>query len=100
LFKLHAAKVATPDEAAVVVAVHSSLLPPPLVAAKLTFDVSVVTTFPPASSIETTGCVAKAVPPVAFPEGGVVKTSTFETPVDTVTKVVAEVSPVAVAVIV
>ena len=64
---LQAAKVATPDTAALGLAVHVSTpleLPVPGVIARVTLAVLVVTVLPSASWIATLGCVGQFTPPV------------------------------------
>jgi hypothetical protein len=51
------------------------MVPEPPLAVKVTVDASEVTVLPPASSTVTTGCWAKAVPPLAVADGWVVKAS-------------------------
>jgi hypothetical protein len=80
--------------------VQTIALPPPLVAVRVTLVVLPVTTFPPASSIETEGCVANAVPPVAVAEGAVVNANCAAAPTETVTGAVVLVRVPSVAVIV
>jgi hypothetical protein len=50
------------------------------VAVSVTFVVLDGTTLPPASSMETAGCVANAVPPVAELDGSVVKINLVPVP--------------------
>jgi hypothetical protein len=65
-------KVTTP---AVSLGVQPDTDPSPPEAANVTVEESVVTALPPASSTVTTGCWAKAVPPLAVADGSVVKAS-------------------------
>ena len=72
---LQPANVATPDTAVLGFAVHVNVAPPGVVSANVTELESDVTVLPPASCTVTTGCAPNAVPPVAFADGCVLKTS-------------------------
>src|ERR1035437_4245942 len=78
---LQAANVATPDEAATLVAVQPSApgAGPPFLAST-TLELSVVTTLPLASSTLTAGWVPKLVPSITLPTGCVVKASLLAAP--------------------
>ena len=93
------AKVATPETAALGLAVHDSTPPPGFVPiANVMLATDDVTVFPPASCTLTTGCVAHAVPPVP-PPGCVVNASCAAAPTVMLNVLdVAVVSPADVAV--
>ena len=77
------ANVATPATAASGFAAQDRFAPPGVVIASVTELVSLVTTFPTASSTLTTGCVPNAVPPVES-DGCVVKASCAAGPTEIV----------------
>jgi hypothetical protein len=77
--RLQPANVATPDEAASGFVVQLSV-PGPLATDRVTEAELVVTTLLFASSMETTGCCEKAVPPVAVELGSVVKITCVAVP--------------------
>ena len=76
----HAAKVDTPEIAALGFVVQVRIAPPPEVMLRVIEAVLEVTVLPPASWTVTTGCVAKAVLTVE-PTGEVVKASLVAMPV-------------------
>jgi hypothetical protein len=92
------AKVTTPETALLGFVVQARVAPAGVVMLRVTEALPVVTVLPPASWTVTTGCVAKAVPPVE-PDGLVVKASLVAGPIVMVKLVLtALVSPLEVAV--
>ena len=95
---LQPAKVATPEAAALGLAVQVRVAPAGVVMVRVTEAALVVTVLPPASWTATTGWVANAMPPVE-PEGLVVKASLVAGPTVMVKlALTALVSPLEVAV--
>ena len=78
--RLHPAKVATPATVVTGLVVQVKVPGPAFTANVTARCVPVVTTLPSASSMETTGCCVKAVPPVAVALGSVVKASCVAVP--------------------